>query len=385
LRPATTVDSLLSEAAAAAGHDDFGPPDFLTGLEILLEGAAESPHAGPELEQRIRSSALNALSSRLSSQAGWASRPECLDAPLAPQVVVIGLPRSGTTALHQILAADPRYQWIPAWLAPRPRPRPPESEWSLDADYRVRVEAFERAGPNPLHDIGPRDPEECLVVMQQSFVNMTWVSSMPVPRYHDWFVAQDERPSYQRYRDNLRLIGADRPDAPWLLKNPSHCFGLASMLETFPDAVFVHIFRDPAETIVSGCSLIAATGSRSGGFAPEELGAHRLRIWSLAAARMIAARDAAPDRRFIDVDFRSFRARPLETVARIYEAMDCELSTAAGEAMARWVVERPKDRFGQHRYQPEDFGLTAGGIRDQMAGYIERYGTDVDVDVEEKG
>jgi hypothetical protein len=369
------IDRLHALASAAAGGlDDFGPDDYLIGLRRLLEAAEASPHAGPPLDRRVEASAVQALTSRLASQAGWADRPEILAAPLAPQLVVIGLPRTGTTALHQILAADREFQWIPAWLTSRPRPRPHRDLWPADPDYRARVQAWQQRGPNPLHDIGPDDPEECLQVMQQSFVSMTWVSSLPVPDYHEWFIQQDERPSYRRYVDNLRLIGAERQGAPWVLKNPSHTFGLAAMLDEFPDAVFVHIFRDPAETIVSGCSLIASMGLDEGTFTPAELGAHRLRIWSLAAERMTAARATARNRLFIDVDYRAFAMDPLSTVAEVYRALERPLSDQAQRAMRRWLVERPKDRLGAHRYRAEDFGLTAGQIRDRMAAYIECYG-----------
>jgi hypothetical protein len=369
------VDRLHALASTAAGGlDDFGPDDYLIGLQRLLDAAATSPHAGPALDRRVEASAVQSLTSRLASRTGWASRPESLMAPLSPQLVVMGLPRTGTTALHQVLAADPDFQWIPAWLAPRPRPRPDRELWSTDADYRARMQAWQQRGPNPLHDIGPDDPEECLQVMQQSFVSMTWVSSLPVPDYHEWFIQQDERPSYRRYVDNLKLIGADRSDAPWVLKNPSHTFGLAAMLDEFPGAVFVHIFRDPTETIVSGCSLIASMGLDEGTFTPAELGAHRLRIWSLAAERMATARDAARDRIVIDVDYRAFVRDPLSTVADIYRALQRPLSAEAERTMRQWLFERPKDRLGAHRYQADDFGLTEAQIRDRMAAYIERYG-----------
>jgi hypothetical protein len=372
------LDGLHALASAAAGGlDDFGPDDYLNGLCQLVDAAATSPHAGPALDRRVEATTVQALASRLASRAAWASRPDSLTAPLPPQLVVMGLPRTGTTALHQILAADPDFQWIPAWLAPRPRPRPRRDLWAADPDYRARVQAWEQRGPNPLHDIGPDDPEECLQVMHQSFVSMTWVSSLPVPDYHEWFIQQDERPSYRRYVDNLKLIGADRPDAPWVLKNPSHTFGLAAMLDEFPDAVFVHIFRDPAETIVSGCSLIASMGLDEGTFTAPELGAHRLRIWSLAADRMAAARAAAPDRIFIDVDYSAFVRDPVSSVAEIYRALQRPLSAEAEMAMRRWLVERPKDRLGAHRYRAEDFGLTEGQIRARMGAYIERYGISV--------
>jgi hypothetical protein len=383
LTVAICLDELLATASAAAGGlDDFGPDDHLVGLGILLEAAATSPHAGPALDRRVRATAAVALTSRLLSQAGWAERPESLTVPLAPQVVVIGLPRSGTTALHQILAADPQYQCIPSWLAPRPRPRPPRRLWEKDPEHQARAEEHRVRGPNPLHDIGPDDPEECLQVMQQSLLSMVWVSSLPVPDYHDWFMDQDERPSYRRYADNLRLIGADDPGSPWLLKNPSHTFGMAAMLDEFPDAAFVHIYRDPAETIVSGCSLIASMGLGEGTFTPAELGAHRLRIWSKAAERMDEARRAAGDRTFIDVDYRAFVADPVATVAEVYRGLGRPLGAQPLGAMRRWVAERPKDRLGRHTYRAEDFGLNGGAIRERMAGYIERYGTSPATDAE---
>ncbi|MBW8825841.1 MAG: sulfotransferase [Acidobacteria bacterium] len=370
-----SIDQLHADASALAGGlTDFGTDDYLAGLRALVEAAAASPHAGDALDRRVGGSATNALAGRLCSQAGWTARPECLQAPLAPQVVVIGLPRSGTTALHQLLGADPRFQWIPAWMANRPRPRPDRDTWDDDPTYRARMEAYRTNGPNILHDVAPTDPEECITVMQQSFVSMTWVSSQAVPAYHDWFIDTDERPSYLRYADNLRLIGADAGDAPWLLKNPSHTFGLAAMLETFPDARFVHIYRDPAASIVSGCSLIASMGIGEGTFTPEELGAHRLRIWSLAAERMDVARAGRPDRQFCDVDYRDFVADPLAAAHGIYKQLDLELTPAAEAAMRQWMDDRPKDKHGAHRYTAEEFGLSTGEIRERMAGYIDRYG-----------
>ena len=372
-----SIDELESAASAAVGGlTDFGNDDHRPGLAALITAAATSPHAGQALDARVRYTAVDALASRLCSHAAWAARPECLTAPLAPQLVVLGLPRSGTTALHQILAADPAHQWIPAWLAPRPRPRPTPDTWADQPEYQRAVEAYRVNGPNALHDVGPEDPEECLQIMRQSFVSMLWVSSLALPAYHEWFVTQDERPSYRRYADNLRLIGADDTDRTWLLKNPSHTFGLSAMFAEFPDAVFVHIYRDPADTIVSGCSLIGSMGFGPGGFTAQELGAHRLRIWSLAADRMESARAAAPERTIIDVSYRRFIADPVGTAREIYARLGREYTPVAEAAMQQWRRDRPKDKHGAHRYAASDFGLTAGAIRERMAGYIERYDID---------
>ena len=186
--------------------------------------------------------------------------------------------------------------------------------------------------------------------------------SQAVPEYHEWFIEQDERPSYRRYADNLRLIGGDDLDRPWLLKNPSHTFGMAAMLEEFPDAVFVHIYRDPAESIVSGCSLIASMGLGDGTFTASEFGTHRLRIWALAADRMDAARAGAPGRTFVDVDYRAFVAEPLAVVRSNVSLLSRTLSSEAEAAMQKRLVAHPMGRHGTHRYLAGDFGLTEQAI-----------------------
>lgn len=370
-----SIDEVESRASAATGGlEQFGDDDYRAGLDVLLAAAADSPHAGPELDERVRRSAVSALASRLSSEAAWTAHPQTPRSELPPQVVIIGLPRSGTTALHQIMAADASFQWIPAWLAPRPKPRPPVSEWDEDPERRAQVVLHRSRGPNRLHDVGPDDPEECIQIMRQSFVNMTWVSSEAVPAYHEWFIEQDERPSYRRYSDNLRLIGGADHERPWLLKNPSHTFGMASMLDVFPEAVFVHIYRDPVDSIVSGCSLITSiTSGSGGGFKPNELGAHRLRIWALAADRMMAARDAAPDRKFLDVDYRAFVSDPVQTVRSVYGELDRPLGPETIAAMKNWAAQRPQNQHGTHRYAASEFGLSEQIIRARMAAFTERF------------
>jgi len=372
-----SLEQIFERAKALAGRTaDFGREDYLPGLEVLVDAAASSPHACDALDNKILQYAAQVLAMRASSEAASKAAPECLAQPLAPQLVVIGLPRSGTTALHQILATDASYQWMPSWLTFRPHPRPPRADWDGDPVYRDRATAYIVEGPNPLHEVAPEDPEECILVMQQSFMTMTWVSSFAVPEYHEWFIEQDERPSYLRYADNLRLMANGDTKSTWLLKNPSHTFGFAAMLDIFPNATFLHIHRDPVSSIVSGCSLVASMAGSEGFFTASELGKHRLRIWSLAAERMEAAREANPTRKIIDIDYRAFIADPVATVKGIYAELGRTHSRDTIDAMEAWVRDRPRDRHGKHRYAAEDFGLTAEVIRDRMAGYIERYGID---------
>lgn len=371
------VDRLHHEASTAAGGlAEFGADGYRVGLDVLLSSVAGSRHAGERLQRRVHASVVSALVSRLSSEAGWSDRPGCLTENVRAPVVIIGLPRCGTTALHQLLSVDPQFQWLPAWLAGHPRPRPPRAEWESNELFRASVADYLAEGVNALHDIRPSDPEECIRVMRQSFCSMTWVSSFPLPAYYEWFAAADERPSYRRYKDNLRLIGSGQPHEPWLLKNPSHTFGLGAMLDVFPDARFVHIYRDPVETIVSGASLVARSwaGDGAGFFSREELGAHRLDVWGTAADRMEVARSRIPIEQIIDVDHRDFAASPHEVMQRIYNYFDLVLSAEVEARMREHVARRPREEHGRHRYSAEEFGLTAGMVRERLGGYIDRYG-----------
>ena len=355
----------------AGGLTDFGDPSYREGLSVLLAAGTSSPASGPALDRKIAALSTYALTGRLHSEAGWRDHPETRSTPVPAPVIVIGLPRSGTTALHQLMACDDQFQWIPAWLADRPRPRPPREDWDTDPLHRSAVERYAVQGANPNHEVGPDDPQECLNVMVQSFTSMMFVSTLPVPEYHEWFLQQDERPSYRRYLDNLRLIG-DGDSRTWLLKNPSHTFALDALLDVLPDARVVWIHRDPAETIPSGCSLVFRGGAKDVGFRPAELGAHRLRIWSTAARRAEAAREKRPAEQFHDVDYRRFVHAPVREVRAVYEHFDLAVTSTTEKAFQGWVDSHPQDRHGRHSYTPEDFGLSTAGIRDAFGPYLER-------------
>jgi hypothetical protein len=227
-------------------------------------------------------------------------------------------------------------------------------------------------GPNPLHDVTPSDPQECLNVMVQSFVSMMFVSTLSVPDYHQWFLEQDERPSYRRFADNLRLIGLG-DHRRWLLKNPSHVFALGALLDVFPDARIVWIHRDPAESIPSGCGLIMRTAGSDGALDPVALGRHRLRIWSVAALRGELARETHPDAQIHDVDYREFLSDPKREVRAIYDRFGLDLPAATDAAMAEWLSEHPQGLHGVHRYSPAEYGLTREEIHDAFGGYVGRY------------
>jgi hypothetical protein len=221
------------------------------------------------------------------------------------------------------------------------------------------------------HNIEVELPEECINVMSQSFITMTFITTIPLPRYRAWFFQQDETPSYQRYADNLRLIGMEENDRrPWLLKNPSHTGAMQALLSVFPDARIIVTHRDPVEAVSSGTSLTKIVSGEL--WEPGGAGRTRMEVGLHNVTRLQKARDRHPDN-FYDVYYRQFIADPMTVVAGVYSHFGLALSPAAEARMRNWIAQNPQGKFGKHRYSSEQLELDPGEIRRRFANYIQHY------------
>lgn len=372
-------DRLHEEAAREVGYDRFGSDDYLEGLSILLEGI----DAGPELTPLGRAKTLefvrNGLAGRLYSQRGWDMHPAHRDVPIKAPVIIMGLPRSGTTALHKLIAMDPQFQGFERWLLGNPMPRPSAEQRRRNPLYQEVVRSLAaRYAASPeaqkAHPVVADEPDECLRPMSQSFVSNWWGANLDAPGYDDWFLQQDETASYRRYADNLRLVGLNSPDQRWLLKNPSHIMGIDALLGVFPDACVIHIVRHPQETIASLTNLMA---NIRGPLMGQEVNRHALarrevRWYAEAVRRTMAAAERRPDR-IMEVDFRAFLAAPLEVVRAIYDRFGLGMTSEAEVRLRQWIAANPQGKHGDHRYSLEDAGLTPADIEAAFEGYISRY------------
>uniref|UniRef100_UPI0028BE3288 sulfotransferase family protein n=1 Tax=Sphingobium sp. TaxID=1912891 RepID=UPI0028BE3288 len=319
--------------------------------------------------------AVAALKSRLSSQAGWTARPDLLDNPVTAPIVITGLPRSGTTILHFLMSVDPQFQWTPRWVGEAPLVRPARDQWESHPQFIAvhrRLEAMFAANPGlrTAHDMGAALADECITVMVQSFMSNTFNSTLPLPGYRQWWYDADEEPSYRRYKDNLRLMGGNDPDHTWLLKNPSHTYGMDPMLRVFPDARIVLLHRNPVETIASGASL---TWRNADFWKKEEVGPIRLDIYARATERVAAARATHPHADILDVHYRDLISDKLGTLRRIYAHFGLVLSPETEAAMQGFLSANPKDKHGKHDYSSEEFGISDGEVRERFAAYIAEY------------
>ena len=379
LRFADFEPALHAAARSATGFSDFGDPDYLVGLRRLIEAYAVDLPDDPATHKACFEMTLPGLIGRLYSERGWAQQPECLEASIARPLIIVGIPRTGTTALHMLLAMDPQFQGLEHWILSNPIVRPARALWDAHPVYRravQRVEALAESSPKvaDVHGIAAHDVDECLALMMQSFITNQIPSLLHLPTYDEWFLAQDEAASYRRLADNLRLIGYAEPEKIWLLKNPTHLLRMETLLAVFPDARIIHTHRDPVPTFGSLCSMLSAYRGNPAPGSPEArvIGPRQLNFYKIAIEHTLAVRKRHPDA-FHDVYQPALLKDPMCVVHEIYERFELELSGEAEQRMQRWVAEHPAGAHREHHYHCEDFGLSVAEIRQAFGSYIARH------------
>lgn len=373
------MHTLLPRDIVRAAEEETGlvdtAGDHHEALDVLLESYARDAGLTGAGWAKVTRRLTDALAARLRTEAAWAAHP-APDAPLSPRpVFVTGLPRSGTTALHRLLCADPRHQGLELWLAATPQPRPPRSAWVDNPDHeRIQADLDRRVAANPglngMHFMAPDVVEECWWLDRQTFRSWSFPSTAHLPTYAAWLAGQDLTPGYEHHRRALRLIGSTEPDRRWVLKNPSHLFALDALLAAHPDALVVQIHRDPLAAIASVSSLTASSArGTSETFTPEAIGRWCLDLWADAADRFDLARSRHPATGFVDVDYTQMVSDPVAVVARVYDALGVVLdegavaAVAAADSASRQGAARP-----DHRYALSDFGLTEADVSARFAG-----------------
>ncbi|MHC3002877.1 sulfotransferase family protein [Gordonia sp. GN26] len=359
-----TIEDLHASAARAAGLEDFGDTDYLEPLGILLDSYRSEAGLTELGSKMFRFFLKGALVARLLSEASWKANPEHADVEITRPIFVTGLPRTGTTALHRLLAADPDHQGLEMWLAEFPQPRPPRDTWADNPVYQQIQAGFEQHHvENPefmgLHYMDAGEVEECWQLLRQSVTSISYESLAHIPSYSRWLAEQDWTPAYQRHRKNLQLIGLNDPGKRWVLKNPSHLFALDALMAAYPDALVIQTHRAPSTIIASMCSLAEhATPGWSTTFTGDQIGQDQLELWSRGLREFSRAREKYDPAQFLDIDFTDLRSDPMGTVERVYAALDTPMSDAARAAVTALDEESKSGaRKPQHRYQLSDYGL----------------------------
>lgn len=373
-------ESLHAAAREAVGHDDFGDPSYLEGLRVLLDAydrEARLTDAGRFLvEQQI----VGILKNRLIAQKFWRERPEILGIEIRRPIFILGLPRTGTTALHFLLGQNPANQVLEYWLAANPCPRPPRDEWEADPRFQQAAQelsAMYEMDPSlkAMHLMTAAGPEECRHLLCQSFTDDTFDCNATIPSYSAWYRRHDMRPTYERHRDLLKLIGSPTPEKRWLLKYPAHLGNLRTVFQVYPDACVVQTHRDPSRVMPSLCSLVA--GWRA--IYEHDVDRRDVADWLIDrwAGRLnegLAVRREHDPAQFFDLHLREILADPVGAARRICAHFGIEIDETAERAMRSWIENNPPGKHGEHRYRAEDFGFSDDAIADRFASYMRDFG-----------
>src|SRR5580704_11993708 len=334
-----TVDDLRASASRLTGLTEFGVDDYSDGLAVILESYARDAELTPLGQKVARVGLRGALAARLLSEAGWAAYPEHRDVPIERPIFVTGLPRSGTTALHRLLTADPAHQGLELWLAEMPQPRPPRETWAGDPVFQAIQAGYERHHvEHPefmgVHYIAADTVEECWQLLRQTLRSGSYECLAHLPTYSAWLEGQDWTGPFRRHKRNLQLIGLNEPGKRWVLKNPSHLFSLDAIMAVYPDALIIQTHRAPRTVIGSMCSLAAhAADGQSNVFHGAVIGAGQLELWARGLESFAASRSRYDPAQFLDVDYADFTADPVGTVSSVYARFGLPYSAAAAAAV----------------------------------------------------
>jgi hypothetical protein len=375
-----TVEDLHASASRRTGLSDFGPDDYTDGLAVLLDSYDREAGLTPLGAKMQRVFLRGALAARLCSEAAWQANPESAEVGIDRPVFVTGLPRTGTTALHRLLTADPASQGLEAWLAQVPQPRPPRHTWPDNPVFQGIQAGFARHHEEHpefmgVHYLAADQVEECWQLLQQSVRSVSFETLAHVPGYSAWLRGQDWTGAYQRHRLNLQMIGLHDAGRRWVLKNPSHLFALGALLAVYPDALVIQTHRAPRTAIASACSLAAhASAGWSPVFTGEVIGRTQLDLWARGLALFTAERARHDPARFHDVRYDDLVADPVGTVEAIYQHFGLPLTGAAADAIRSLAAASAPSRAGGesgHRYVLADFDLTGEEVDERFRAYTD--------------
>ena len=374
-----SAEQLLDDAVAATGLDDFGPGDFRIGLEVLLASLAEDADLDPATDDAVVGLLRRRLTNRLRLERWCVEHPGVDSTPVDGPIDVIGLPRTGTTALGNMLSLDARLRPLRMWEQTEPVP-PPVLAAELDDRRRIEQLAADARVPPEIHamhlyeiDAAAEDSE----VLGMAFHGQQM--TLPVWGYHAWWRTADQTETFRYHRRVIGVLGSERPPSTWLFKSPHHKFHPEAVVAAYPDVRFVMCHRDPARVVPSYSSLVssifpAARTERD----LHRVGAEISEHLRLGLEMLIEARARLGDDRFLDIHHAETIADPVGVVRRIGEFAGLEPSPELEAAVERWRVENRTGARGTHSYTPEQFGLSAERLHSDYDFYISHFDVDIE-------
>jgi hypothetical protein len=377
-----TVAAVLAAAVERTGLDDFGADDFRDRLARWLDEIDRDPERTGLGRLILFNDCVRYAANRLRILDLLERHPEIRDEQIVAPIIVVGLPRSGTTHLVNLIAADPRLRSLPLWESYEPVPAPDEPATRDEKDPRHRRcadawAAMQQTVPllAAMHPMAPDHVHEELELQLPDFTSyeLEWVAR--VPAWRDHYLATDQTPHYAWLKTVLQVLQWYAPGERWVLKSPQHLEQLGPLLATFPDATVVVTHRDPVSVIQSAATMLAYGARMSYRYTRPEW---YLSYWADRIERLLSAsvrdRHLLPTDRSIDVLFHEFMADDLATVERVYDVAGLPMAAEARTAIRSYLAGHERGRDGQVVYDVRrDFGAEPAELRAAFGFYLDRF------------
>jgi len=373
------VGALLSIAERQTGLNDFGDHRFLEPMAFLFESIEREAKLNALGRFVFVEHVVQLLRNRLYLELDWKLDPTITLRKIPKPVFITGLPRTGTTLLHSLLAQDTDIFAAPlTWEVIYP------SAAQGDEHRRMRrtesqLKWFELLVPGikTIHPIAAELPQECVAIMSHCFMSEEFDTMFDLPGYESWVEEQDQSEIYAFHKRFLQHLRPRAPERRFVLKAPAHLRSVEAILEVYPDAHIIHTHRHPAQVVPSLSSLIVTLkGAFSYNINPVEVGPSAVDYCVRNLRKFFSSVDRLAANLYTDVAYLDLVRNPMAVVRRIYARLGEHLSPEAAAKMERFLAENPQGKWGRHAYSLADFGLGSEAIDEQFRFYTERFDMD---------
>ena len=374
-------DLLMAVARIQMKLNDFGDAPLAEPLDVLCRSLREDVKLSPLGWRGACLSLLDLLKMRLQFADLWRRHPEIFELPVERPIFIVGMPRSGTTFLHRLMASDPGKRAAPAWELAMPLPLGEIDTEQPEPDPRIghmaaSVELAYKIAPDLrfMHEMAVDEPDEEDVLMTLTFSSLGLEANYAAPQWSRYYRATDQTEGYRYFRKVLQTLQWLRGGSRWILKAPQHLEQLKALKTAFPDAILVQTHRDPVTAVISAASLIAY--KRRAFFETVDPHAAGQDAFNIVERLLQAGMRDRPayEQSFIDIGFDALMVDPIAQVRAIYSLAGDELSPEGETRMRQWLADHRRDRHGTHRYDAADFGFVTDDLYRRLAFYIERFG-----------
>ncbi len=377
--PTPEVDRLVTRACERAGFDDFGGDSWREGLTFLVRTIESTPGLNAGGRDYVYGQFVDALWNRLRVIDHLRQHPEISAQPIQRPLVILGLPRTGTSLASYLLDQDPHRRSLLTWEAENSVPPAPFEALRTDprclakkAQLDKLAEGFRAADIPMVHWDEADGPTECVFVQNQDFKAYLWEAFMPTDAYANWLLDSDMTSAYAYERSVLQMLQSQAPGV-WSLKMPSHAVHIETLLSTYPDVRIVWAHRDPFKATASFLRLNYLSRAVLGRAEPADVVPNVLRQLQAHVDRPLRARHRLGGARFFDLHYAALMRDPIGVMRSLYAWAGDELTPATEAAMRTWLQRNPQDRFGVQPYTLDGSGVTKADLEPIFDRYLSTF------------